>query len=365
MKIKLTEEQEIAVESVVNWFHFEKTKKKKFVLAGLAGTGKSSILPFIIKKIDLTDVNVACVAYTGMASLVMNRKGMKNAQTIHSLIYEMQTVIDNEGNVSKEFVKRNYINHDIKLIICDEASMVSVKIQNDLESFRIPVLYIGDHGQLPPISNASSNILLKPDIKLETIHRQALENPIISLAHMAREGNHIPYGKYGDNVLKIRLENLKESSMVSADQLLCGLNSTRRTINKQFREIYGYKGLYPNKNDKLICLNNNWKKGLINGMTGICEEYIIKQRKLSFYNEINEWKDLIIDPIIFEGGKAEYVKNVDQFDYGYCVTVHKFQGSQADKIILFDEKMNNDVDYYAKWLYTGITRAVEKLIIVS
>ena len=52
-----------------------------------------------------------------------------------------------------------------------------------------------------------------------------------------------------------------------------------------------------------------------------------------------------------------------EFDYGYCVTCHKYQGSQADKVLVFAEQMG-DKDFYYKWLYTGLTRAVQQCIIV-
>ena len=77
------------------------------------------------------------------------------------------------------------------------------------------------------------------------------------------------------------------------------------------------------------------------------------------FNEDHETKD-----------KRKYARDkgyeLDYFDYGYCISVHKSQGSEWNKVILFEQRTNrwND-DYYKRWLYTGITRAREKLMVVS
>ena len=54
----------------------------------------------------------------------------------------------------------------------------------------------------------------------------------------------------------------------------------------------------------------------------------------------------------------------DLFDFGYALTVHKAQGSQAKKVVLFEERFAKmDNDQWKRWLYTGITRAEEELYI--
>jgi ATP-dependent exoDNAse (exonuclease V) alpha subunit len=54
------------------------------------------------------------------------------------------------------------------------------------------------------------------------------------------------------------------------------------------------------------------------------------------------------------------------FDYGYCMSVHKSQGSEWQKVIVFEQRTKRwDDNYYAKWLYTAITRAKEKLFIIG
>ena len=61
-----------------------------------------------------------------------------------------------------------------------------------------------------------------------------------------------------------------------------------------------------------------------------------------------------------------YIKSIDFFDYAYCISVHKSQGSEFEKVILFDERNYYQTDDdYNRWVYTGITRAKDKLIIVE
>jgi hypothetical protein len=53
-----------------------------------------------------------------------------------------------------------------------------------------------------------------------------------------------------------------------------------------------------------------------------------------------------------------------EFDYGYAITVHKFQGSEAEKVVVFDEWLG-DRDYHCKWLYTAVTRSSKMLVVVK
>lgn len=234
MSIILTDEQSNAVRCISNWFNSKMKHQFPFVLAGLAGTGKTVLAKFIIDELKLSESTVAFCAYTGKAAMVLRRKGIP-ATTIHSLIYEPYEEID--GNI--RFQRKPSINCDIKLIIVDEASMVGKELQEDLQSYGIPVCYIGDHGQLPPISDDMSNLMLKPHFKLETIHRQALDNPIIYVADLARRGINIKHGSYGKNVIKLPKEKVTMDSLMMADQVLCGKNLTRQHLNKHIRTAYG------------------------------------------------------------------------------------------------------------------------------
>lgn len=365
--ITLTDEQGQAVKLIKEWYTDKFGSKQPFILAGLAGTGKTSILPFIIDDLGLESCEVCYCAYTGKAAMVMRQKGLP-ATTIHSLIYKPCTIKDNNGIEKVIFIKkhREDLPMDISLIVVDEASMVGEQLKVDLESFGIPVFYIGDHGQLPPVSKDQINLMLNPNYRLETIHRQALDNPIIYVANLARLGKRIQYGVFGTKVQKITDSKVTLELMNKATQMLCGKNRTRTSLNQQMRQGRGMKIGLPVPTDKLICLKNNNENGLVNGMTGECLSFNPKTSRLSFRNDEGyEWMEVVVDENIFVGMEPKkYNKEIEQFDYGYAITVHKSQGSQFDKVLLFEEYLGNGDDH-KKWLYTGITRAVDKLIIVG
>ena len=57
-------------------------------------------------------------------------------------------------------------------------------------------------------------------------------------------------------------------------------------------------------------------------------------------------------------------KRAYEFDYGYCITTHKSQGSEFEKVVVYDEWLG-DKDYHQKWLYTAVTRSSKMLVVVK
>ncbi|MDV7400396.1 hypothetical protein RZS08_53770, partial [Arthrospira platensis SPKY1] len=115
---------------------------------------------------------------------------------------------------------------------------VDKDIWEDLLSYKIPILAVGDHGQLPPI-RGDFNLMAKPDVVLEKIHRQAENNPIIQLSIMARTEGIIPVGSYSDKVRKFAKKDEETPSIIDElfemngddSLILCGFNYTRSKIN--------------------------------------------------------------------------------------------------------------------------------------
>jgi len=376
-------DQKSALSSLILWFK-DKNKKQVITLGGYAGTGKTTLIAEFRKKIEKIskDIRVNFCSYTGKAVQVMKSKiksmPKDNISTIHSLIY---SPIEDDHDRIIGWEKKDEIKGD--LIIVDEASMIDEIIWADLLSYRIPIVAVGDHGQLPPISG-KFNLMENPDLKLEKIHRQAEDNPIIKLSIMAREKGIIPSIPFGENVKKYSRSNpdvqeeIKEIiNRYDKDTLiLCGYNSTRVKLNKYVRDILGFERENPQQNDQVICLRNNHKAGIFNGMQGIIISIYSESRK-SYYAEIEMADGKIFSgPILkeqFNNPKSlnltehrRKTLNLDLFDYGYAITVHKAQGSQAKKVILFEERFPNmENDMWRRWLYTGITRAEKELNILG
>ena len=81
----LTKKQEEGLDIAVSRY---KRKEPYTCIAGYAGTGKSTLVKFIVSALDI-DPNLVCyVAFTGKAALVLKEKGCPNAMTAHKLLYQ-------------------------------------------------------------------------------------------------------------------------------------------------------------------------------------------------------------------------------------------------------------------------------------
>jgi len=388
--LKLSGDQKKVLTSTIDWL--KKPKGQFITIGGYAGTGKTTLVGFlrkIIKK-NSPKARVAFACYTGKASQVLKVKLLQQqalfrgdfSGTIHSLMYSPR--LDKHGKIIGWYRNKS-IPHD--LIIIDEASMVTEEIWEDLTSYGILIIAIGDHGQLPPIGDGF-NLMGKPMLALERIHRHARGNPIIKVTTLAREKGFIPIEKFGPNVRKIRkeseyaqtLSNKIFSSYNDQTLILCGRNRTRVLLNQKIRENLGRNSEEPLIGETLICLKNNYENPegpIYNGMLGKLMK--IKPFKKHWYkaeiyfpDEKRHFQGLISK---HQFGKQRFIEEVegihykqigDRFDFGYALTVHKAQGSQADKVLLFEEpSVYWRGELWNRWLYTAVTRAVKELYIIG
>jgi exodeoxyribonuclease-5 len=328
--------------------------------------GKTTLARQLAEDVD---GEVAFAAYTGKAALVLRSKGCKGARTIHSLIYrpreadadEPTFVLNEESSVAKA-----------SLVIIDECSMVDADLGRDLLSFGKPVLVLGDPAQLPPVRGGGFFTEGEPDVMLTEVHRQAADNPIIRMSMLVREGGRLGAGAYGESQV-IGRRDIDAAAVTASDQLLVGMNRTRRSYNRRMRELFGYQSEFPEAGDKLVCLKNDNTKGLLNGGIWIVKTTGTTRKKKLALNVVPEddptRKTLRIGvlPEFFSGAEEglspKARRESDEFDYGYALTVHKAQGSQWNSVVLFDES-GAFREHRNRWLYTGITRAAEKLTIV-
>ncbi|MDE6598081.1 MAG: AAA family ATPase [Clostridia bacterium] len=398
-----TADQLEADKLISDWFY--NSERQIFVLAGYAGTGKTTLLKHTVTEtLNLVpDESAAFVTPTGKAATVLIRKGIP-ATTLHRLIYQSFTEeqeIELNGKKIKieklSFRRRENIDKAIKLIVLDEASMVSDSVLWDLMEFGVKLLLCGDNAQLPPVEGFNT-YLKNPDYTLKTIVRQERDNPIILLSEMAREGKYIPYGKYGNcaSVLSKRLfvGERRKNYLLKADQIICGINKTRAAINDEIRSFHGL-GQLPENGDKLICTVNNWEQyidtdyrfNLVNGIIGTAyDPFYDGTTGIGFMQFKPDFLDGLcpeavpFDTGIFTEGRYRYrhgdyfekfnengeptgAFTLNRFEYGYCISCHKAQGSEFDNVVIFDESYAFKEDKN-RWLYTAITRAKKKLIIL-
>lgn len=403
MTYELTADQKNADSLIKDWYY--NSTRQVFVLAGYAGTGKSTLLKYSITETLglIPDQSVAFVTPTGKAATVLVRQGI-SATTLHRLIYQsitQETEIEVNGKKIKieklSFKRRENIDKSIKLIVLDEASMVSDDVMYDLLQFGVKMIICGDNAQLPPVEGLNT-YLKEPDFTLRQIVRQQLDNPIIKLSQMAREGIYIPYGRYGDSVSVLNKRfftgEKRRHCLTTADQIICGINKTRTAINNEIRSMLN-RGPFPESGDKLICTLNNWEQfidsdfrfNLVNGIIGTVYNPFydsstgigFMQFKVDFLDELCP-EALPFDTGIFTDGRyiykhGDYFASYDEdgepsgaytlnrFEYGYCISCHKAQGSEFDNTVIFDESYAFKEDRN-RWLYTAITRTKKKLLLL-
>ena len=414
--VVLTEDQTRARDLIAEWYI--NTDDQIFVLSGYAGTGKTFLIEYLVKWVLKLKIGseAVFVSPTGKAAANLAKNGTL-AGTIHSLIYlrdEEDFDVDENGEIVEReeltFIKREKIDEKIKLIIIDEASMINEEVLKDLLSYGVKCLFSGDGAQLPPV-NGTCHLLANPHFTMKEIVRQAADNPIIQVATLARKGEPIPYGNYQDKVCVIQKNALSQSErkrlLLKADQVICGRNLTRNQLNEEIRK---YKGIpkevsLPIEGEKVICTLNDWEKPLdkgkkfflVNGIIGTAhdvKESVDDLATMEFQADFLDYgvkvpfdtgnflegkykhgygqravtlsNGLVVHEYSYERlrkMKAVAEEPIARFEFAYAVTCHKAQGSEFDFVIVFDESWAFGEDR-ARWRYTAITRAKEKLLLI-
>lgn len=396
MGIELTNGQVFATYKGEDWWH--KGNEQVFEVSGAAGTGKTTLILYLIERLGL-DIHseVLFVAYMGKAVSQLARHGLP-AKTIHSAIYNYEKVPARDENgalifrangkvkMVGRFELKDHISKKIKLIVLDEGSTVDKKLAEDLKSFKIPIIVLGDLNQLPP-PFGSPYFLQNPDVILTDILRQKEGDPIIWLSQQVLAGNPLVPGVYGHSAV-IKKSELDDFHLKWADIVLTGTNWLRFKINTHFREnIKSYKRLdYPHIGEKVICRKNNWDRCiddgiyLTNGTSGVVtyverESYNGKSMKIDFKPDFSksEIRNLSIDydrlmtqnikDVVKQEESQFFDYTLDVFEFAYAITIHSSQGSQWPNCLMMAEQFMSPKDQ-KKLLYTGITRASDAIIIV-
>lgn len=362
-------EQLTAIQKVRAWL--EAGEPQVFRLFGFAGVGKTSLAKHLAEGIG----DVAYGAYTGKAARVMQRKGCTGASTIHRMIY--RPVVDPKTRkVSFMLNEEAEIRH-ANLVVVDEVSMVGERIGEDLLSFGVQVLVLGDPAQLPPIEGTGFFTDRTPDVLLTEVHRQSEGSAILDLATRVRQGEPVEFGGPEDcRVLRRGALSMEECSR--HDQILVGRNATRAVMNQMIRhQVHGRTSMFPQVGDRLICLRNDYSVGVLNGSQWVVVEAPGEDDDGNLPLTLRD-----IDSSPFDEDGAEPIrvvahagpfqgkvvpmheaKGTQQFDFAYAITVHKAQGSEWDRVVVFDESACFKEDR-RRWLYTAVTRAAKELVVL-
>lgn len=361
-EIQLNEEQAGAFDEVTEWL--KDSSSKEYRLGGHAGTGKTTVIKTLVRDISMP---VAITAFTGKAVAVLRSKQVWGAQTLHSLMYKTHT-IDNK----MVFEKRSWIAP--KLVIVDEGSMISTSLYNDLCSFDVKRLIVGDPAQLEPVGD-NPNLMLTCNRTLKQIHRQAENSPIIRLAHEVRNGQELDLG-YWESPDKestvLVTDDPSDMEFQSFNISICAKNSTRHNLNESYRYERGMEeGLQAG--DSVMCLQNVKESGLYNGMilkvTSVKEELYKNEQvyRCSLLDPDTEitYYDIPISKEYFgktyNAAEHRTRKYIYAFDYAYAITAHKSQGSEFTNVGVYREPIRQwDMQ---RWDYTAMTRASQHLTV--
>lgn len=386
----LTEKQQKGLEIALDRY---RKGEKVTVISGYAGTGKSTLVRFIISALGVDEETVCYATFTGKAAQVLLKKGNKNVSTLHKLLY--QSIPRPDGT----FFRRPKPEIDYDIVIVDEVSMAPKELMKLLFTHPAHVICLGDPFQLPPVDKDADNHLLdNPHIFLDEIMRQEAESDIIKLTMMIRNGEAIPYMDTKE-VSVLPKDTLNANMLLKADQIIVGTNATRIAVNNQVRQLLG-RGNSPEDGDKVICLRNYWENiadnedPLVNGTIGYINNSFKSFVKYPYFlggktvdvlyadfisdSDANFGKLGLDNEMILTGTRCLPQKDLwrisknqvygptipMEFTYGYAITCHKAQGSEYPKVLVLEESFPYNKEEHAKWLYTAATRASEKLIIL-
>ena len=363
--MELATQQAAAFDAVMA---FMKDKsRKEFKLFGFAGSGKTTLAAYIGEAVG----SVVYVTFTGKAAHVLAQKGCEPASTIHRAIYKSYQ--DEKTGKWHFSLDRECALAAADLVIVDEGPMVGRRIAEDLIKVAKKLLILGDPFQLDPVKDDQYWGVGDPDFMLTEIHRQAADNPIIRLSMDIRERGMLKPGTYGDSVVGKHSKLFTSDMLHSHDQILCGKNDTRHHYNNAYRELLDYDDPVPNDGERLICLRNDYNIGTLNGSMWLtkgaatCDGNDVTYSVVPVEYPDQEPLQLITPAEYFYGDEMrldwKIRKSVPEFCYGYVVTVHKFQGSQADSVLVFDQSKVFK-ESALKWLYTAVTRAADRVTVL-
>ncbi|MEN8906175.1 MAG: ATP-dependent RecD-like DNA helicase [Clostridiales bacterium] len=389
--IELSSEQSTAVvEAVLNGV---------MVITGGPGTGKTTIVRFIIDILEENGLNIILTAPTGRASKKLTESSGREAKTIHRLL----EANINENDKRRFFLKGEKDPIETDVIIVDEVSMVDIRLMCSLlKAVKIgtKVIFVGDIDQLPSVGpgNVLKDIInssLIKTIKLKKVFRQAKESMIIVNAHRINKGEFPHLNVEGKDFFFIEKSNSKNITETVSD--LCHRRLPNKYKYDPFKDI---QVLSPMRKGETGIINLNIKlQDRMNPDDGIKESlkvwdsyFRIGDRVMQIKNNYNvKWykKDNITetgsgvfngDTGIIESIDKRYKKvlvlfddlryveydytNFEEIEKSYAITIHKSQGSEYP-VIIIPLYSGPNILMTRNLLYTAITRAKDLVVIVG
>lgn len=372
----LAEEQREAVRSAL--------AEKMLIVTGGPGTGKTTILRFILGLVEGTVPSLALAAPTGKAARRLTETTGREASTIHRLLEAGKGGFQRDGTRPL----------DVELLIVDESSMIDTLLLAallDAVPSHARLVLVGDVDQLPSVG---PGMVLQdliecgalPVVRLERIFRQSERSRITDNAHAIRLGRMPDLGRpegddladfyfmhesmperIVDKLLTMVTERIPErfglnprmdvQVLTPMHKGVTGAQNLNRVLqaalNSQGREIRGSGGDGAPRfrmGDRVMQIRNDYEKGVFNGDVG----------------EVADWDETgALVRVSFDDRDVTYgIRELDQLNLAYAITVHKAQGSEFPAVLI-PVTTQHAIMLQRNLLYTAITRGRRLVVMLG
>lgn len=353
------------------------------VLTGGPGTGKTTVIKGILSILKAQGLKIRLAAPTGRAAKRLSETTGQKALTIHRLLEANNLAQDD--NLQLGFSKDIDDQLDADVIILDEVSMVDIVLMHHFLN-AVPdgcrIILVGDTDQLPAVGPGSvlKDIIRSqkiPAICLDEIFRQAQTSMIIQNAHIINAGrlpdlrrqysDFVFYELNDDTSITQKIldlctkdlphegfDVLKDVQVLSPmHRFLCGVENLNLMLQEQLnpkknQDELKYSSQTFRVSDKVMHIRNNYQKNVFNGDIGFIQDINNEKLTVDYFDHI-----------------VTYEKNeLNELTLAYASSVHKSQGSEY-KVVIIPLSTSHYIMLQRNLLYTAITRAKQKVIIIG
>lgn len=353
------------------------------VLTGGPGTGKTTVIKGILSILKAQGLKIRLAAPTGRAAKRLSETTGQKALTIHRLLEANNLAQDD--NLQLGFSKDIDDQLDADVIILDEVSMVDIVLMHHFLN-AVPdgcrIILVGDTDQLPAVGPGSvlKDIIRSqkiPAIRLDEIFRQAQTSMIIQNAHIINAGrlpdlrrqysDFVFYELNDDTSITQKIldlctkdlphegfDVLKDVQVLSPmHRFLCGVENLNLMLQEQLnpkknQDELKYSSQTFRVGDKVMHIRNNYQKNVFNGDIGFIQDINNEKLTVDYFDHI-----------------VTYEKNeLNELTLAYASSVHKSQGSEY-KVVIIPLSTSHYIMLQRNLLYTAITRAKQKVIIIG
>lgn len=353
------------------------------VLTGGPGTGKTTVIKGILSILKAQGLKIHLAAPTGRAAKRLSETTGQKALTIHRLLEANNLAQDD--NLQLGFSKDIDDQLDADVIILDEVSMVDIVLMHHFLN-AVPdgcrIILVGDTDQLPAVGPGSvlKDIIRSqkiPAIRLDEIFRQAQTSMIIQNAHIINAGRLPDLRKQYSDFVFYELNDdtsitqkildlctkdlphegfdvLKDVQVLSPmHRFLCGVENLNLMLQEQLnpkknQDELKYSSQTFRVGDKVMHIRNNYQKNVFNGDIGFIQDINNEKLTVDYFDHI-----------------VTYEKNeLNELTLAYASSVHKSQGSEY-KVVIIPLSTSHYIMLQRNLLYTAITRAKQKVIIIG